>query len=137
MSTRNWSATDRVAVRDRIDAPWQLGTVSGIQPADYVVVRFDGNEQITIRHPDDPRMVHEHDVPADERHWLTQDERDQLMRQQAATQLRAMWDALPLNSFASPLDIADELEDPAVDADRYAAAARALLNPAQQPATSP
>jgi hypothetical protein len=92
---------------------------------------------------DDRNLVREDDIPVDERWWLPEQVRDQLVRQEAAGQLRAMWVALPNDVLGDALlDMAHRLDgfdahggpdpNPA-----WAAASRALLAPAPTPAQTP
>jgi len=59
--SRVWAEGDRVAIRDRVDEPWRLGTVTGHTPAGYLLIRIDDGETVDIRHPDDVRVI-----PADQ-----------------------------------------------------------------------
>jgi hypothetical protein len=132
--SRVWAVGDPIC--EHRDQRWRIGTVAHVDKW-AVTIRWAGAEHLVYRSPSDTALVDPDTVPIDARHWVPAKVRDQLVRQEAARRLRAMWDALPLDSFASPLSVADDLDallDPC--ADRYAAAARALLAPAPQPATT-
>lgn len=141
--TRTWADADRVALRELVDEPWLLGTVTGETPEGYTIVRLDDKTNVRLVHPDDVRLRPEHEVPVDERHWLPEKVRDQLVRQEAAERLRELWRALPDDCVGDVLlDVAYRLAgfdahggpdpNPA-----WAASARALLAPAPAPATTP
>lgn len=138
---RTWTETDRVAIRDWVGEPWRLGTVAGITGLGYLLIRGDAGDVIAIRRPDDPRVVAAEQVPVDERHWLPQRVRDQLVRQEAAARLQAV--AVALDHDDALLGLASLLGDVVgaggggwlptggswVSTADLARAARALLDP--------
>lgn len=130
--TRTWTEGDRVATL--VAGRWQLGTVTG--GARWLVIRWDAIDTVTILGPDDQRVVHEHEVPIDERHWVPEKTRDQLIRQEAAARLRAMAAPLLVGLGAGHLreladDLAEFVDNPddlsAAEEESLTAAARALL----------
>lgn len=146
--TRAWAVGDRVAIRDHVGKPCHLGEIIAIRPDGRLAIRGD-TVTGTIRHPDDVRVIPEREVPVDERHWLNQDERDQLVRHEAAGRLRAM--AVALDHDDALLGLASLLADVvgaggggwlptggswASTAD-LARSARSLLAPAPAPAPTP
>jgi hypothetical protein len=149
LQPRTWAEGDRVARVDR-RAPnwhWRLGTVCALDGPHWVVVRWDDENPlsgyVSYQGADDANLVPADDVPIDERHWLAPQTQDQLVRQEATGQLRAMWAALPDDVLGDALlDIAHRLDgfdahggpdpNPA-----WAAASRALLNPAPTHAAAP
>ena len=135
--SRTWQAGDRVAERD--GDTWQLGTIVDIEDG-LLAIRFDGGERAGfLRLANSSRLVDPDDVPIDERHWLLAKTRDQLVRQEAARRLRAFAGALTVDTIAGAYlrEIADDHDEPLVeDPPALAAAARALLNPAPQPAAT-
>lgn len=144
--TRTFAVHDAVAIRDRVGQPWQLGTVTG-HTADGWLIIDRGHRTIDIRHPDDVRVIPADQVPAGEQHWVPQTVRDQLVRQEAAGRLRAM--AVALDHDRGLLELAnlmDDLVGPGgggwlltggwVGTAELLRAARALLAPAPQPAST-
>lgn len=131
--TRTWAVDDRIA--ERLDGTCHLGTVVGID-GHLLAIRFDDGGRATFRSRNNPRLHDPDDVPIDERHWVADAVRDQLVRQEAAGRLREMVDVLGGDYLLE--ELADDLDDLTGGFDELrAAAARALLAPAPQPATTP
>ena len=135
LQPRAWGMGDRVARLVRRGGKWELGTVAAVE--DYLLIRWDDDTVISVRHLDDPHVLHEDEVPALEQWWVSEKTREQLVRQEAATRLRSFARALlPLDgvAWARAVEIADDLDHVLLVHDGLAAAARALLAPAREPA---
>ena len=135
---RTWQAGDRIAERD--GDTWWLGTIVDID-RDLLAIRFDGGERAGFRLANSSRLVDPGDVPIDERHWLPAKTRDQLVRQEAAARLRLMSERLVgagrLLDAAFVDGLIEDFDNPGAAAPLHLAlAARALLNPAPQPAAT-
>lgn len=140
LQPRVWAEHDQVAHAERRPGPprWRLGVLTG-DPSSIVAVRFDDGD-CGFYSCDDRKLVPIGEVPLDERHWLPERVRDQLMRQEAAEQLRAMRASLPVGFHGRGVleDLADMLDDLiGIDPEIRTAAARALLTPAPTPAPTP
>jgi hypothetical protein len=138
MTARTWTTGDAIAEHD--GDTWHLGTVTGVD-AGTVCIRFDSADRATFRRASSPRLADPEQVPIDERSWVPAKVRDQLVRQEAAGRLREVGRRLDneigrgtAGILASALDFDDLL---AADAACAADAARALLAPAPQSATTP
>lgn len=138
--TRAWEVNDPVA--EFRGGRWRIGVVTSVHPW-LLAIRWDGAELISSRSPGDVHLVDPEQVPVDERHWVPATVRDQLVRQEAAAALRAMAEHLPPgpDRVIAGCHLARHFDDligrPDEDGYSYAAAARALLAPAPQPATTP
>ncbi len=134
--SRAWKVNDAVCENR---GGWRIGVVASVDPS-QVAVRWDCAELVSFRSPGAEGLVAPEQVPIDERHWLPEKVRDQLVRQEAAGRLRACADAMtpghPGRFYL--LAIADDMED-LLQSDSAPAAesARALLAPAPAPATTP
>jgi hypothetical protein len=118
---------------------WMLGTVTAA--THHLVVRWDDTITASVLNLDDQRVIAADDVPIDERWWLPQSVRDQLVRQEAAGRLIAMWEIFPggagyYDDVAAAATLLNNLLSN--DGPQLAAAARRLLAAAPAPAlTSP
>lgn len=141
MTARTWNEGDRVAIRDRVGQPWALGTIKRIRPAGHLVIDLDWDSRTTTLRPgDDPRVIPVDDVPVDDRYWLTADQRDQLLREDAAGRLRGYAEELTCDALARTyfIEYADDLVEPIIEPPAAATrAARRLVNPAPQPTRVP
>lgn len=133
--TRTWETGDAIAERD--GDTWQLGSVVGVDGL-VLAIRFEGGDRASFRNRYSPQLADPDQVPIDERHWLPERLRDQLVRQEAAGRLRALADALRSDAVSRVVRaLAEDFDDFHPDHQHMAAAARALLTPAPQPATTP
>lgn len=137
MTARTWQVGDPIV--ECVDGTCHVGTVVAVD-GQMLAIRFTGGDRATFRNRHSPFLHDVDDVPIDERTWLPETVRDQLARQEAAGRLRAMAAAIDVlgHRFTSAelLELALDLEDLLNGAPVLARAARALLNPAPQPATA-
>ncbi len=144
MTARTWTLNDPIV--EHVDGIWRLGTVVGVD-GPMLAIRFDGGNRATFRDRRSPFLRDPDDVPIDERHWVPESVRDQLVRQEAAGRLRAM--AVALDHDPGLLELAklmDDLVGPGgggwlltggwVSTADLLRAARALLAPTPEPATT-
>ncbi len=138
MTARTWEINDRIA--ERADGAWHLGTVVGVD-GPMLAIRFDGGDRATFRDRRSPFLHDPDDVPIDERTWVPESVRDQLVRQEAAGRLQAMAEHLPygggLHALADRIAESVDVGESSGFESWRAGAARALLAPAPQRATTP
>lgn len=135
--SRTWEVNDPIA--EYRGGRWRIGVVTSVNEW-RVEIRWDGAEFVCFRSPADKHLVDPEQAPIDERHWLPEKVRDQLVRQEAAGRLRACARAMTPGYPACfyLLAIADDIDDLLQSGPgEAAAAARALLAPAPRPATTP
>ncbi len=136
MSARTWEINDPIV--EHVDGSgYRLGTVVGVD-GPMLAIRFDGGDRAAFRDRHSPFLHDPDDVPIDERTWVPESVRDQLVRQEAAGRLRAMAAHMPhregLHALAYLIDVCEPGD---VHPSWAAAAGRALIAPAPQPATTP
>ncbi len=138
MSARTWGINDPIV--EHVDGIYHLGTVVGVD-AHLLAIRFDDGDRAAFRDRRSPFLHDPDDIPIDARHWVPESVQDQLVRQEAAGRLRAMAGELDVlgHRFTSAelYELALDLEDLLNAAPVLAAAARALITPAPQMATTP
>jgi hypothetical protein len=142
---RVWAEGDRVARVDRSATPWRwrLGTVCGLDGPHWLIVRWNDEtpleSYVSCVGADDRNLIREDDIPVDERHWLPQKVRDQLVRQEAAEAFAKVHDVLDEDSWPETRHYLDGLVLALADGvgPDLAVIARALLTPAPTPAHTP